>query len=141
MKAGDMVVVRIIITVRETNARIVLWIIRVLSNNEDRPQRSYGNRPQYRPYGNRNEEGGEQRSYRPRFNMEDRMKEGSVLNVLRIILALIIMKEMNSVLSVLALIMDSRGKAASATTSRYNNGGQGGYNRVQGGGFLNVLPI
>lgn len=37
------------------------------NNSEDRPQRSYGDRPQYRPRFN-NAEGNEQRPYRPRYN-------------------------------------------------------------------------
>lgn len=114
MKAGDMVVVRIIITVREMNARIVLRIIRVLVIM--RTARSVAMETVRSIVHMATAMKREENSVlivRASI-MEDRMKEGSVLNVLRIILALIIMKEMNSVLSVLALIMDSRGKVASA---------------------------
>lgn len=49
--------------------------------------------------------------------MEVRTKAASVLSVLHITLALIITKEVNSVLSVLALIMDSRGEADSVSSA------------------------
>lgn len=105
------------------------------SNNEDRPQRSYGNRPQYRPYGNRNEEGGEQRSYRPRFNHGGQDEggfrpqrssynprfnnnEGDEQRPFR--------PRFNN---------GQQGEGGfRQQRPRYNNGGQGGYNRVQGGG-------
>lgn len=106
------------------------------SNNEDRPQRSYGNRPQYRPYGNRNEEGGEQRSYRSRFNHGGQDEggfrpqrssynprfnnnEGDEQRPFR--------PRFNN---------GQQGEGGfRQQRPRYNNGGQGGYNRVQGGGF------
>lgn len=105
------------------------------SNNEDRPQRSYGNRPQYRPYGNRNEEGGELRSYRPRFNHGGQDEggfrpqrssynprfnnnEGDEQRPFR--------PRFNN---------GQQGEGGfRQQRPRYNNGGQGGYNRVQGGG-------
>lgn len=106
------------------------------NNNEDRPQRSYGNRPQYRPYGNRNEEGGEQRPYRPRFNNGGQGEggyrpqrssynprfnnnEGGEQRPYR--------PRFNN---------GQQGEGGfRPQRPRFNNGEQGGYNRPQGGGY------
>lgn len=106
-------------------------------NNEDRPQRSYGSRPQYRPYGNRNEEGGEHRSFRPRFNNGGQEEGGS--------------RPQRSSFNPRFNNNNEGGEQRPfrprfnngqqgeggfrPQRPRYINGGQGGYNRPQGGGF------
>ncbi len=109
-------------------------------NGEDRPQRSYGNRPQgARPYGNRpaygNAEGGERSSYTPRYNNNNqggRPQRPAYNNRFN--------KDENgeqrSYRPRFNNAQQGEGGYRPQQRPHFNNGGQqGGYNRPQGGGY------
>lgn len=109
-------------------------------NGEDRPQRSYGNRPQgARPYGNRpaygNAEGGERSSYTPRYNNNNqggRPQRPAYNNRFN--------KDENgeqrSYRPRFSNGQQGEGGYRPQQRPRFNNGGQqGGYNRPQGGNY------
>ena len=109
-------------------------------NGEDRPQRSYGNRPQgARPYGNRpaygNAEGGERSSYTPRYNNNNqggRPQRPAYNNRFN--------KDENgeqrSYRPRFNNGQQGEGGYRPQQRPRFNNGGQqGGYNRPQGGNY------